>query len=266
MRIPTSQMYAWTDSTIVIAWLFGEPNRWKPFVANRVVEIVDNINNKHWYHVQSQENPADLASRGMMLSDLRESSLWWRGPSWLSETKINIKHEVTVTDLEIKTTKIKTYLNTESVEEHETTLLSQFEIFDNLTELIKAITYCRRFLNYKKNTSNNSQNLTTKELEDSLKICIRKAQEEEFKEEIDRLQINRQVKKRSQLPTLNPYLDEKNILRVGGRLRHANLPDTINNPVILGRGNSLTQFIIADAHSKSLQSDGESFKTPIHSR
>ncbi|XP_022817932.1 uncharacterized protein LOC111350544 [Spodoptera litura] len=63
MRIPTSNMIAWTDSSIVIAWLCGEPNRWKPFVANRVVEIIENLNNKQWYHVQSHENPADLASR-----------------------------------------------------------------------------------------------------------------------------------------------------------------------------------------------------------
>ncbi|XP_037868491.1 uncharacterized protein LOC119628814 [Bombyx mori] len=44
MRIPTSNIYAWTDSSIVLAWLSGDPHRWKTFVANRVVEIVENVN------------------------------------------------------------------------------------------------------------------------------------------------------------------------------------------------------------------------------
>ncbi|XP_026745741.1 uncharacterized protein LOC113507087 [Trichoplusia ni] len=252
MRIPTSRMYAWTDSSIVIAWLSGEPNRWKPFVANRVVEIVENINNKHWFHVQSHENPADLASRGLLLSDLKKSNLWWHGPGWLSETKINIKHEMAETDLEMKKIKINTYLNAERSEEPETTLISQFDNFETLTDLIKVITYCRRFINYKKNINSENQNLTTQELEVTLQICIKKTQEEEFKEEIERIKLGKQVKKRSQLRCLNPYLDEKNVLRVGGRLRHANLPNDKKNPVILGNRNTLVQLIIADAHDKTL--------------
>lgn len=112
MRVLASQMYAWTDSTIVIAWLSGEPTRWKSFVANRVVEVLENVDNKHWHHVQSHENPADLGSRGMLLSELKNCELWWKGPRWLSEKEIKIKaQEVVETDLEMKTIKINTHLN-----------------------------------------------------------------------------------------------------------------------------------------------------------
>ncbi|KAJ0169155.1 hypothetical protein K1T71_014936 [Dendrolimus kikuchii] len=65
MRISNSQIFAWTDSSIVLSWLFGEPSRWKPFIANRVVEITSNVNCSQWYHVQSEDNPADIASRGL---------------------------------------------------------------------------------------------------------------------------------------------------------------------------------------------------------
>ncbi|KAA5558313.1 hypothetical protein F3G48_32365, partial [Pseudomonas aeruginosa] len=60
MRIRTSNIYAWTDSSIVLAWLSGDPHRWKTFVANRVVEIVENVNTHRWFHVASEENPADI--------------------------------------------------------------------------------------------------------------------------------------------------------------------------------------------------------------
>ena len=34
----------WTDSMIVLGWIKGEASRWKPFVANRVLEIQELTN------------------------------------------------------------------------------------------------------------------------------------------------------------------------------------------------------------------------------
>ncbi|XP_068142869.1 uncharacterized protein [Drosophila tropicalis] len=36
-----------------------------------------------WSHVRSEDNPADLASRGVSAAELSASSLWWHGPEWL---------------------------------------------------------------------------------------------------------------------------------------------------------------------------------------
>ncbi|XP_064074467.1 uncharacterized protein LOC113393726 [Vanessa tameamea] len=262
MKISTSKMYAWTDSSIVISWLCGEPNRWKPFVANRVVQIIENINNKHWYHVQSSDNPADLASRGMFLSALMENDLWWRGPSWLAEKEIKIsKQEVIMTDMEMKVEKINTYLNTVEPEKQGKLLVSQFENFDNLTELIKTLTYCKIFLNYKKR-----EEVTTKNLEDILHICIKKVQEVEFKDEIESLKRNKQVTNKIPLKSLTPFLDSENILRVGGRLRHTNLPYSRKHPIIIGSKNSLIPLIIADAHIKTLHGGRQLMLTYLRSK
>ncbi|XP_060800865.1 uncharacterized protein LOC132901873 [Amyelois transitella] len=268
MRIPKSQMYAWTDAQIVLAWLCGEPNRWKPFVANRVVEILDNLNNEHWNHVQSHENPADLVSRGVLLLELKDCELWWSGPKWLSETEINIREKnIITTDIDMKTKQVNTYLNTEDLQEKKDSIILQFEQFDDLTELIKGITYCKRFLNYKKNFRDLQQNeITTLELEQSLNICIKLIQKEEYTDEISRLKLNKQVKKGSSIRTLNPYLDDNNILRVGGRLRHTNLPNDKKHPIILGNKNILTKFIVADAHKKTLHGGVELMLAYIRSK
>ena len=37
-----------------------------------------------WSHVESADNPADLASRGVTPAELKDSSLWWHGPAWLT--------------------------------------------------------------------------------------------------------------------------------------------------------------------------------------
>ena len=41
-------IYAWTDSTVVLGWLQGNPRRFKPFVGNRVSEILSFIPTNVW--------------------------------------------------------------------------------------------------------------------------------------------------------------------------------------------------------------------------
>nr|XP_049706052.1 uncharacterized protein LOC126056570 [Helicoverpa armigera] len=248
LRIPTSNVYAWTDSTIVLAWLSGDPHNWKTFVANRVVEIAESVDNNRWFHVSSEDNPADIGSRGMLIVDLEKSDLWWKGPTWLSETEIILKQECASTDLERKQDKIQANLKID-IEEG---LTSQFKEYTNLQELIKAITYCIRFLNFKRNLENMEKDFTTNELERSLMKCIELVQQEEFQDDIERLKSNKALKKESKIKTLNPYLDGAGILRVGGRLRNANLDEQVKHPIVLGNKNDLVTLIIADAHARTL--------------
>lgn len=251
MRIPTTQMYAWTDSSIVIAWLSGEPHRWKTFVANRVVEILETIHSKRWYHVPSEENPADIASRGMLLTDLKDAKLWWRGPAWLTEKEIKLEHTTYSTVHEMKKENVQVNLNIDNEELTENTITEKFDQFENLKELTKVIAYCKRFLNSKK-SDNKENNLTTEELNKALLTCIKLAQKEDYSDEINRIKENKEINKHSNIKTLNPYLDMDGILRVGGRLRHANINEEQKYPIILGNKNKLVKMIVADAHTTTL--------------
>ncbi|XP_060865664.1 uncharacterized protein LOC132941544 [Metopolophium dirhodum] len=38
---------------------------------------------KQWNHIGTQENPADIPSRGLRPQELLVSRLWWNGPAWL---------------------------------------------------------------------------------------------------------------------------------------------------------------------------------------
>ncbi|GFV74015.1 uncharacterized protein TNCV_4939531 [Trichonephila clavipes] len=68
LKYYTFDVFAWTDSKIVLSWLSGHPRQWKTFVANRTSEIIEVLPTKHWRHVPSKENPADIASRGIDLN------------------------------------------------------------------------------------------------------------------------------------------------------------------------------------------------------
>jgi len=44
-------------------------------------------NDTEWSHVKSEDNPADIASRGICATKLKDCSIWWNGPKWLSMSK-----------------------------------------------------------------------------------------------------------------------------------------------------------------------------------
>ncbi|XP_043257983.1 uncharacterized protein LOC122400525 [Colletes gigas] len=89
LTLRINEVVYWSDSTIALAWIQGPSSRWKTFVANRVTEINDLTSGHQWHHVRSQDNPADLISRGTTPTLLAATDLWWSGPSWLT---MNQKH------------------------------------------------------------------------------------------------------------------------------------------------------------------------------
>ena len=59
------------------------------FVRHRVNEILKLTNKDEWAYCSTDENPADLGSRGVFASQLKENQLWWRGPPWLASKAEN---------------------------------------------------------------------------------------------------------------------------------------------------------------------------------
>ena len=79
------QIHCYSDSEITLAWIKAEPSRFKTFVANRIAEIQRHVAPQQWHYVNTKENPADLASRGIMPQELKEQNIWFHGPKWLLE-------------------------------------------------------------------------------------------------------------------------------------------------------------------------------------
>ena len=75
-----TDIQCWLDSTVALHWL-SDHGEYRQFVANRVKKIQVHSATL-WRHVPSEENPADLASRGGNVSG---EKLWWKGPVWLAD-------------------------------------------------------------------------------------------------------------------------------------------------------------------------------------
>ena len=76
-------VYGWLDSSFTLAWIQTPPLCLKPFVANRVAEIIQQLPPNRWRYVPTSSNPADVASRDMYPKELIHVELWWKGPPWL---------------------------------------------------------------------------------------------------------------------------------------------------------------------------------------
>jgi len=78
LNLTVNMSYLWTDSSILLTWIHGPPNKWKIFVGNRVALIQEETASALWRHVPSQSNPADLISRRFEPKTLSTSTLWWK--------------------------------------------------------------------------------------------------------------------------------------------------------------------------------------------
>ena len=85
LSVPASDIYAWSDSTIVLSWLDGQAKRYKVYVGNRISTTLSLVPAGCWTHVPTTINPVDCASRGLSPSELANFTLWWKGPEFLWE-------------------------------------------------------------------------------------------------------------------------------------------------------------------------------------
>ena len=89
-------MHAWSDSTIVLSWLDGQPKRFKTYVGNRIADIVTLVPAECWSHIPTQLNPADCVSHGLMPGELATFNLWWMGPDSLWAEPFVKPHQPTI--------------------------------------------------------------------------------------------------------------------------------------------------------------------------
>ncbi|KAJ8952750.1 hypothetical protein NQ318_008064 [Aromia moschata] len=177
--IKFSKIFAWSDSTVTLAWIKSSPHRWKTFVSNRVSFIQDKISPENWLHISSKNNPAALASRGLFPSELFHNSLWWAGPAFLKDASASsvIPSEIPLSEEAFQEER-KTSLNSVASTEFFETLLNNYS---SLNHLQCVIAYILRFVFNLKNPANrHSLSLSFFDLNQALLILIKYTQQKHF--------------------------------------------------------------------------------------
>ena len=232
LDIPDKDVYAWTDSSIVLSWLDGRPKDFKVYVTNRVSIILQHTTPKAWRHVPTLSNPADCASRGMMPAELLSYKLWWDGPDWLLKEPIQVPKQPPRKPL---CTPEQRVVSCNLLQLPPLPLLENR--YSNYHQLLVTTAWCLKFINCLKHDRPPDPGISVKpitasELRQAERYLVGRSQVRTFSRELQALLHDHAIPASSRLLSLSPYLDQEKLLRVGGRLAHSKLILSQQHPLI----------------------------------
>lgn len=242
LKIPNIQKLAWSDSMIVLYWIANHPSRWKTYVAHRVASIQRVIVSQSWRHVESAQNPADCASRGLSRDELERFDLWWHGPNFLKKQQEEWPETTVETPKLIFEERNRNFIGHVSCIEPNQILLR----FSDYGRMIRVVSICLRWKSENRAQSEVDQNRHTE------RAIIKVVQSEAFPQEIKLLQKGKPLPSSNSLCNLDPYVDADGVLRVGGRIHLADLSEAEKHPIILPPNHHYTKLLIKSLHLKTL--------------
>ena len=282
LKLPLDSSVFWTDSTTVLKYINNETKRFQTFVANRVSCIRDATNVSQWKYVNTKENPADAASRGLTADRFLSCKKWTRGPDFLckaSDEWPNLPFESTITahDPEIKpditvNVIVKSQLNpTHHLIHHfsswmklKTAVAWLLKVKTTLSQLTRKRKEIQATVSSVENdpvklkekvegemqvfkSTLHGQFLTPEDLIQAEHAVISFSQMQRFPDEISALQTDKHVKRSSHLYKLDPVLED-GLLRVGGRLNRLAMPEEIKHPIILSKDLHISTLLLRHIH------------------
>ena len=173
LELKIDQEFFWTDSQVVLGYIKNDARRFHVFVANRVQKIGDTTDPSQWFYIETSQNPADHASRGLKVADLIDSD-WLRGPKFLWEQEIVLNQrspELLVGDPEVKVMK------TDAVESE--SFLQRLSRLSDWNTTLNIIVRIQRLAH-----KDRSGPISVEERREAALVLIRVAQREAFENEL----------------------------------------------------------------------------------
>jgi transposase InsO family protein len=243
MEQPVDKTTFWTDSTTVLAYIKNENRRFQRFVANKVAFIRNHSASEDWFHVASKENPADLVSRGVTPDNLANSNMWNKGPDFLSKIEFEATpqiYHVQDSDCEVKSdTKVCT---TSTARPPFQTLLESSSSWYGVR---CRVAWLLRFVKHLRGRNEEFGRLRVLEIAKAEEAIWKFVQTNELPSAIPCKGLSSM---NNILRNLNPFTDEKGLLRVGGRLKNCSLKYETKHPIILPGSSAVVQLMMRDSH------------------
>ncbi|XP_011304741.1 uncharacterized protein [Fopius arisanus] len=247
---PIDQVYFWSDSTIVLCWLKKALHLLRTFESNRVADLQTLGDQVIWRHVRSEDNPADALSRGQLPFDFTQNSLWTSGPPWLTLSHSQWPQLIIPSTTQVPGLKKSICLLTNASPEP---IYAHFSNFERCARVVAYI------LRWKNTTAPRIRPLSVEEIHEAEDRIIMIVQQERFSMELQRLSKQQSLensaqyyKKGTPFDRLHPFIDNKGILRVGGRLKKSELSYNQKHAILLPTKHPVTDMIIRQVHQSNL--------------
>lgn len=237
----------WSDNTTVLCWIKSLHSRWIVFVANRVKKIQEKTNLCTWDYVNTNQNPADILSRGLLPSQFKTFQIWWKGPEWL--------HNSNPFTTEVKFQPSNNFLNDFEIRNSRkgfcATIVKNtiFSYFSTFKKLVRSVAwYFRFFMHLDKMGPHLTGPLQCFELRHATTVLIKIVQKESFPDELKCLDNGKNIDLKSRLISLSPFLDAQGVIRVGGRLQESELTFEQRFQIVLPSNHIFTKYLIKHEH------------------
>lgn len=238
-------LYAWTDSAIVLSWLTHPHETFKVYVSNRAHQIATLVSGCRWSHIRSEDNPADSASRGVLPSALSNLSLYWNGPDIVRENpetwSVNVP-SIPLRDLP-ETRPVSLVIHSE-------VLVEWFHTFSSFDRLVRIVALVYRFISKcrKRPGTTDLPSSPRDEHNAAVRALVFASQQCHLTRLWDELNSGRRVTSKP-LARLCPFIDPTGIIRVGGRLRHSTLDYDVKHSMLLAKSSHLAMMICRRWHN-----------------
>ncbi|KAK7913154.1 hypothetical protein WMY93_013365 [Mugilogobius chulae] len=255
MDVTFDNIEYYTDSKVVLGYIYNQSRRFYVFVHNRVQRILQSTCSNQWKYIPSELNPADCGSRSVTATQL-SSTTWLQGPAFLLKPSVQLpppdSFELVDPALDTEIRPLVTTNLTQIAKLTSPTFLERFSKYSTLIRAVACLIHIARSFSHSNQTSSCRGWHLCQPTEEELtkaKICIIKSvQVECYKEEIKCIQQETKIPPSSSLWKLHPILDSDGLLRVGGRIAQSELGIDATHPLILPARHHLGTLLIRHFH------------------
>ena len=194
------KIYFFSDSEITLYRLKKSSETYKPWVANRLKAIQNSTEVEDWKKVNTAENPADISSRGMDLTVLMNSDLFFQGPKWLTNknTKFQNVGEMSEEDVSMDSDELKKAFQMQgphvnvlfaSLDEEDDVIKDILTRYNDWKKSVKIISWIRRFWKNFKNKADQQNKTTTQNQRMKLRNKAKPKQNKQMRIDYDTLYL-----------------------------------------------------------------------------
>ena len=256
---------------MVLEYISNEAKRFKVFVVNRIQLIREKSNVNQWRYIETKKNSADYTSCSLTPYYSKKMKSWISGSKFLWEEELKWPNwEDQVPDIANKDWDVKTTVSINVVMIENDILPNMVEQVSSWKKLLRVMVFVIKFLKRMKKISadgNISNILTVEDIRLAEVIVLQNYQKAEVKKAYKNLNGKGDQSKKIEenIGWLNPYLDEKGLIKIGGRLTHSGLEESVKHPILLPKKGHVTNLIIRWCHEKTVHSGRNMALTEIRS-
>ncbi|KAG5666490.1 hypothetical protein PVAND_014514 [Polypedilum vanderplanki] len=272
-RLNLEEYMCWVDSDVVFKWIRSPHLPRTTFTAPRITEIQELTSADRWFHVPSEKNVADFATKNRQFNYSDANHEWYNGPEFLYRPKSEWPKQVESVSfpIEVISLFVKPLVSAKPLLAGVMRQISA-KIRGNWLSHVNVVAIALRFVDY--SSCHNQKDydkrrhgyITGDEFQRAENYIFGLVQRAVYPAEYECLRVGKNVSPTSPIASLSPiYCAKTNLIRATTRLSNS-FPFNMRSPPILPNFNEVTDSIIAHYHKLHLHVGDNAIISSLRSR